>query len=184
MNNLILVVALLYITFAISGCTADHSYYVKNMKKLDAAHYSKINIGKPQNFTVIKMRVLDRKMEHEISNSNDPGVQAQISNYGNFAYYSDNTSGVVQKYIISTLPEWAKDNWDKYAIRDIEQTPNLSNYVSLGKTTVKNGSVKSIDDKDYMAKIADHGDTILYSDGAVNLTLYRKDDGNYSPLSA
>ena len=179
MKSFNFIILLLSVEF-VGGCAVDHSSYVKNMTKLDAAHYSKIHFGEPQNFTAVKMRVLDRKMQHEISNSNDPGVQAQISNYGDFVYYTDNTSAVVQKFIMSPLPDWAKDNWDKYAIRDIEQTSNIPNYVALGKATAKQGKVIAIDDKDYTAKIKDSGNNILYSDGAVTIKLYKKDSSEYS----
>ncbi len=147
----------------LGGCTVDHAAYVKNMDKLDASEYSKIQVGNAQNFTAVKMRVFDRKQQHEISNSDDPGVQAQIANHGNVAYYTDNTAPTTQRFIQTPVPEWVHSSWDKYAIRDIVETPGLNNYVALGKIIIKDG-VKTEDEKDYVAKITDKGEYIEYSD--------------------
>lgn len=147
----------------LGGCAIDHADYVKNMDKLDASEYSKIQVGNVQNFTAVKMRVFDRKQQNEISNSDDPGVQAQIANHGNVAYYTDNTAPTTQRFIQALVPEDAHSSWDKYAVRDIVETPELNNYVALGKTIIK-GGVKTADEKDYAAKITDKGEYIEYSD--------------------
>jgi hypothetical protein len=139
------------------------------MKKLDSADYSKIQIGNAQNFTAIKMRVFDRKRQHEISSSDDPGVQAQISNHGNILYYTDNTAPIIQRFVLAPMPEGTHSSWDKYAIRDLTETPDMNNYIALGKTVIKDG-VSTSDEKDYVAKIMDKGDHIEYSDADYSST--------------
>ena len=84
-HPIVLLIMLSFLLF-LEGCAIDHANYIKNMEKLDASEYSKIQIGNVQNFTAVKMRVFDRKHQHEISNSNDPGVQAQVANHGNVVY--------------------------------------------------------------------------------------------------
>jgi len=133
------------------------------MEKLDASEYSKIQIGNVQNFTAVKLRVFDRKMQHEISNSDDPGVQAQIANHGNVVYYSDNTAAVTLRFIMVPIPEGIHPPWDKYAIWDVSETSEFYNYVALGRSTVHDG-VTTTDEIDYVAKITAKGDVIYYSD--------------------
>jgi len=175
MNRAYYKLAIMLSVVLLTGCAVNHSAYVKNMSKLDAAHYSKIKIGSPQNFTVVKMRVLDRKMQHEISNSDDPKVQAQISNYGNHVYYTDNTSAIVQKFIEVPVPDWARVHWDKYAVRDVAQTPELPNYLALGKIKITNGK-QEIDDNDYPVKIEDKGDVINYEDAGMKLVFHKREN--------
>jgi len=133
------------------------------MAKLNASEYSRIQVGNVQNFTAVKMRVFDRKQQHELSNSNDPGIQAQIANHGNVLYYSDNTAAMTLHFTFSPIPRGIHPSWDKYAIYDISETAEHYNYIALGRSTNRNG-VTTIDQKDYSAKITDKGDVIEYSD--------------------
>ena len=171
--NPIIRLVLFSLLLLLEGCAIDHANYVKNMKKLDASEYSKIQIGSVQNFTAVKMRVFDRKMQHEVSNSNDPGVQAQVANHENVVYYSDNTAPITMRFTPAPTPDDIDPSWDKYAIRDISETPEFTNYVALGRSTVQNGVTRT-DEKDYVAKITDKGDVIFYSDANETFKLLKR----------
>jgi hypothetical protein len=174
------------IIVALTACAADHSGYIKNVEKLNASEYSKVQTGNIQNFTIIKIRMFDRKQQHEVSNKDDPGDQRQILNLGNDVYVSSITPKITTKFVQSSIS--MAPSWDKFYLVDWKESPDLTNflaglskvdasevknYVALGKTTKKDG-VTSIDDMDYAATIRDQGDTIYYSDAAVKLKFLKQ----------
>ena len=149
----------------LSGCAINHAAYIKNMEKVSGAEYSKIQVGISQNYTVVKMWVYERSRQHEISNSDDPGVQAQISNYENALYYTDNLQPITHRYVQSPIPDGFDPYWDKYGVADGAGLPEQHNYVALGATIIRDG-VQTNDGKDYSAQITDKGDIINIVDGS------------------
>lgn len=158
---LYLLITICLSSLAAHGCTFNANY-LKQMEKLDVAAYSKIQIGEVQNFTAVKVRVYDRQLKTEVSNADDPRIQAQFSNQGAAIYYSDNITGKVMRFSAKPLPLNSPGDWDKFVILDASDNSVAVNYVN----------VKS--EKDFVAKIVDNGSTVTYADPAVPEKVFRK----------
>ena len=158
LRTLIMIVSAL----TLPACTFNHAKYVKQMTKLEAAEYSKIKVGEVQNFTAVKLRVFDRQRQVELSNADDPEIQAQFSNQGDVVYYGDNTSGQVFRFVARPIPSDMHGDWDRFAVLDGSSHANATNYVSM------------VGQKDFFANIVDNDPTLHYKDAAIDIVLRRR----------
>jgi hypothetical protein len=132
------------------------------MTKLDAAEYSKIKVGEVQNFTVVKQHVFDRQGQVELSQADDPKIQAQVSNQGDVIYYSDNISRQVLRLVARPILSDRHGDWDRFAVLDGSHHTNALNYVSM------------VEQKDFFANIVDNDPTLHYKDAAIDIVLRRR----------
>jgi ribosomal protein S18 len=176
------------VILVLTACTADHAEYIKNVEKLNASEYSKIQAGNLQNFTIIKTRIFDRTMQHEVSNSDDPKDQRQIMNLGDVVYVSSITPPITTKLVQASIPSNMHSSWDKFYIIDWKESTGLKNYiadttkidasevrnyVAFGQSTIKDGVTRK-DDRDYSATIRDESDVVYYSDDEVKLKFLKQ----------
>jgi hypothetical protein len=159
--------AILLILVAQGCALLDHARQVKHMKKLDAASYSKIQVGQAQNFTALNLRIFNRQGS-EVSHADDPHIQAQISNQGDVAYYSDNTAGQVLKFSARPVPSELASNWDKIFVLDASSIPTATS------STPNLVYVSTDGPKDFFAGIDDQGTTLTYKDASVPLTAFEE----------
>jgi len=155
-------VSTLHLTLAlsliVSGCV-NQTKYVGQIQAQEAAGHHRIAIGEVQNFTSIKLRHLDRERKVELSYSDDPKIQSQFSNQGDFLYYSDNTGAGALKFVARPIPAGLHPDWDRLMVLDgMEPGVNI-NYISM------------VGEKDYFAKIVDNGASIHYKDSVTDITL-------------